>query len=79
MSMGYNKLIEGWKYKQTVLKEKLRFIMAALTDSEKQFTLMAYNSLKQRMLILNGVGLGDSEMKKVQLKLYRCDLLFFYN
>merc|ERR1712100_852585 len=31
------------------------------------FTLMAYNQLKQRMLMLNGVGLGDAEMKKVQL------------
>merc|ERR1712160_147876 len=31
------------------------------------FTLMAYNQMKQRMLMLNGVGLGDSEMKKCQL------------
>merc|ERR1712084_152478 len=31
------------------------------------FTLMAYNQMKQRMLMLNGVGLGDAEMKKVQL------------
>merc|ERR1712139_455662 len=44
-----------------------KFVIAALTDSEKQFTLMAYNGLKQRALMLNGVGMGDSEMKKIQL------------
>merc|ERR1712166_1280725 len=49
------------------MKGKLRFIIAALTDSEKQFTMMAYNGLKQRALMLAGVGMGDSEMKKIQL------------
>merc|ERR1712054_301484 len=28
---------------------------------------MAYNAMKQRMLMLNGVGMGDAGMKKVQL------------
>merc|ERR1712072_1008532 len=67
MSAGYNKLIEEWKAKQGALKEKLKFVIAALTDKDKQFTMMAYNQMKQRMLMLNGVGLGDAEMKKCQL------------
>merc|ERR1712177_51116 len=67
MRAGYNKLIEEWKSKQGALKEKLRFVIAALTDKDKQFTMMAYNAMKQRMLMLNGVGLGDAEMKKCQL------------
>merc|ERR1712054_635376 len=67
MKAGYNKLIEEWKAKQGALKEKLKFVIAALTDKDKQYTLMAYNALKQRMLMLNGVGLGDAEMKKCQL------------
>merc|ERR1712232_1258541 len=67
MRAGYNKLIEEWKAKQGALKEKLKFVIAALTDKDKQFTMMAYNQMKQRMLMLNGVGLGDAEMKKVQL------------
>merc|ERR1711976_1116457 len=67
MSAGYNKLIEEWKAKQGALKEKLKFVIAALTDKDKQYCLMAYNALKQRMLMLNGVGMGDAEMKKVQL------------
>merc|ERR1711879_721892 len=67
MSAGYNKLIEEWKSKQGALKEKLKFVIAALTDKDKQFTMMAYNGLKQRALMLNGVGMGDAEMKKIQL------------
>merc|ERR1712139_65914 len=67
MSAGYNKLIEEWKSKQGALKEKLKFVIAALTDKDKQFTMMAYNALKQRMLMLSGVGMGDAEMKKAQL------------
>merc|ERR1711912_152179 len=34
---------------------------------DANYILMAYNQMKQRMLMLNGVGLGDAEMKKVQL------------
>merc|ERR1712166_603715 len=64
---GYNKLVEEWKAKQGAMKEKLRFVIAALTDKDKQFTMMAYNQMKSRMLMLNGVGMGDAEMKKAQL------------
>merc|ERR1711935_1290848 len=49
------------------LKEKLKFVLATLADSEKRFTMMAYNGLKQRANMLNGVGMGDSQMKKIQL------------
>merc|ERR1712050_58678 len=49
------------------LKEKLRFVIATLTDQDKQFTLMAYNGLKRRALMLAGVGMNDAEMKKIQL------------
>merc|ERR1711957_389357 len=64
---GYNKLVEEWKAKQGAMKEKLRFVIAALTDKDKQFAMMAYNQMKSRMLMLNGVGMGDAEMKKAQL------------
>merc|ERR1712146_409992 len=56
MSAGYNNL-----------KEKLKFVIKSLTDLDSQNTMMAYNGLKQRALMLSGVGLGDSMMKKVQL------------
>merc|ERR1711937_354459 len=67
MSAGWNKLLEEWKARNNNLKEKLRFVIKTLTDKDAAFTLMAYNAMKQRMLMLNGVGLGDAEMKKVQL------------
>merc|ERR1712050_502233 len=67
MGMGYNKLVEEWKARQANLREKLRFVIKALTDKDAQFTLQAYNGLKQRALMLNGVGMGDAAMKKVQL------------
>merc|ERR1711920_720845 len=44
-----------------------RFVIAALTDQEKKFTLMAYNQMKQRAAMLNGVGMSNTEMLKIQL------------
>merc|ERR1711939_1141040 len=67
MSAGWNKLLESWKARNGMLRDKLKFVIKALTDKDAAFTLMAYNQMKQRMLMLNGVGLGDAEMKKVQL------------
>merc|ERR1712178_133125 len=67
MSAGWNKLLEEWKARNGMLKDKLKFVIKALTDKDASYMLMAYNAMKQRMLMLNGVGLGDAEMKKVQL------------
>merc|ERR1712170_189044 len=67
MSAGWNKLLESWKANNAMLRNKLKFVIKTLPDKDAAFTLMAYNQLKQRMLMLNGVGLGDAEMKKVQL------------
>merc|ERR1711981_968304 len=67
MSAGYNKLLEEWKARNGMLKDKLKFVIKALTDKDAQFTLMAYNAMKQRMLMLSGVGMGEAAMKKVQL------------
>merc|ERR1712226_1415157 len=54
MSAGWNKLLESWKANQNMLKDKLRFVIKTLTDKDAAFTLMAYNAMKQRMLMLNG-------------------------
>merc|ERR1711988_429355 len=64
---GWNKLLEEWKARNNNLKDKLRFVIKALTDKDANYKLMAYNQMKQRMLMLNGVGMNDAEMKKVQL------------
>merc|ERR1711972_790330 len=55
------------KARQNNLKEKLRFVIKALTDKDSSYILSGYNGIKQRALMLNGVGMGDSEMKKIQL------------
>merc|ERR1711957_1007118 len=67
MSAGWNKLLEEWKNRNGMLKDKLRFVIKALTDKDAMFTMMAYNAMKQRMNMLNGVGMGDAGMKKCQL------------
>merc|ERR1712183_1197007 len=61
MSAGWNKLLESWKANNAMLRDKLKFVIKTLTDKDAAFTLMAYNQMKQRMLMLNGVGLGDAE------------------
>merc|ERR1711907_795273 len=67
VSAGYNKLIEEWKVRQNTLREKLKFVIKALTDKDAAYILAGYNGLKQRALMLSGVGMGDAEMKKIQL------------
>merc|ERR1712100_248790 len=67
MGAGWNKLLESWKARNGMLRDKLKFVIKALTDKDASYMLMAYNAMKQRMLMLNGVGMGDAGMKKVQL------------
>merc|ERR1712170_34527 len=67
MSAGWNKLLEEWKARNGMLRDKLKFVIKALTDKDANYIMMAYNQLKQRMLMMNGVGMGDAGMKKVQL------------
>merc|ERR1712178_211319 len=67
MSAGYNKLIEEWKARSNMLKDRLKFVIKTLTDKDAAYVLAGYNGLKQRALMLNGVGMGDAEMKKIQL------------
>merc|ERR1712151_736164 len=67
LSAAYNKLMEAYKDRMNSCKEKMKFIIAALTDSDKAFILAAYNGMKQRALMLAGVGMGDAQMKKIQL------------
>merc|ERR1712054_336692 len=37
------------------------------TDQQARFILMAYNSLQQRAAMLNGAGMSNTEMLKIQL------------
>merc|ERR1712226_1267797 len=67
MGMGYNKLIEEYKAKMNEIKNQMKFIIKSLGDQESRFLLQAYNGLKERANMLNGVGMGDAQQKKVNL------------
>merc|ERR1711975_55812 len=68
MSAGWNKLLEEWKARNGMLRDKLKFVIKALTDKDASYMLMAYNQLKQRKLMLEGVGFGDVATKlKIRL------------
>merc|ERR1712196_414120 len=71
MSAGYNKLLEDSKMRKKNLMERLKFVIKTLTDKDAAFTLMAYNALKQRKLMLDGVGLGEDVASKLKLRLIR--------
>merc|ERR1712076_37884 len=63
MGMGYNKLVEEHKARTNELKNQLRFVIKSLTDKDARNILQAYNSLKERCNMLNGVGMGDAQQK----------------
>merc|ERR1712072_155039 len=71
MSAGWNKLLESWKARTGMLKEKLRFVIKTLTNKDAAYTLMAYNQLKQRKLMLDGVGFGEDVATKLKIRLLR--------
>merc|ERR1711920_579411 len=60
-------LIEEWKARQAEMREKLKFVIKSLTDQQAKYILMAYNGLQQRAAMLNGVGMSNTEMLKIQL------------
>ena len=63
--MAFNKLLLQWRNDMAKLKDKMRFVIAALQDRENMLVLMAYNGLKQRYLRLVGIGLGENQRKKI--------------
>merc|ERR1712146_568910 len=67
MGMGYNKLVEEWKARMAEIRDKLKFVIRSLTDQQARYILMAYNSLQQRAAMLNGAGMNNTEMLKIQL------------
>merc|ERR1712226_1725724 len=67
MGMGYNKLLEEHKARMNEVKDKMKFILRALNDKDLMNTLQAYNAMKERCNMLNGIGMGDAQQKKINL------------
>jgi len=47
VSASFNKIMESYKKRQNLLKEKLSFVVKTLINKESKFTIMAYNSMKK--------------------------------
>jgi Pyruvate/2-oxoacid:ferredoxin oxidoreductase gamma subunit len=71
LSAGYNKLVEESKSRKKHIQNKLRNILKSLTDKDTAFTLAAYNSMKARKMMLEGVGLEGQLCRKLQIRLIR--------
>ena len=56
MGMGFNKLVESWKSQQSMLRDRLKFVLKTLTDKDARSVMVGYNSLKERKMMLDGVG-----------------------
>lgn len=67
MAMGFNKLLLEYKLRMKFLKEKLRFVIKSLSDKDSVFVLKAYNGLKERKRMLDGIGLGRDEINRNKL------------
>merc|ERR1712226_108440 len=59
------------KARKAYLQNKLKFVIKTLTDVDAAQTLMAYNQMKQRKLMLDGVGFGEDAAQKLKIRLIR--------
>jgi predicted ATP-dependent protease len=48
MGMGFNKLLSESKARETLLQQKLTFVIKSLTDKDTLYTLQAYNGIKEQ-------------------------------
>merc|ERR1711977_737369 len=67
MNAGYVTLHNMYEAALEKTKAKVKFIIATLMDKDKQFVMMAYQGMKERYNMLNGVGLSNAEAQKCQL------------
>jgi len=65
MGMAYNKLLLENKDRTNMLRDKMRFVIETLSNKDSNNVLLAYNALKERKMMLDGVGIGDKGYKKV--------------
>jgi len=67
MSGGFTVLKDNYDIVRQKMKGKLQFVIKTLIDKDSLSKFKAYNNLKERKLIFDGVGFGDAAMKKIQL------------
>jgi hypothetical protein len=67
VGMGYRKLEENWRLRKGFLRGKVEFLVKNVRDEKIRKLLMAYNGMKERRNLLQGVGVGQDRSKKTQL------------
>lgn len=67
LRMAWNKLLEETKAREAMLRDKLKFVLKTLTDKDSAMALMAYNAMKRRKLMMDGVGQTNAELNKKKL------------
>merc|ERR1711957_656351 len=65
LSMAFNKLVSDYKYHQSIVRNKMKFILSTLNNRDMSSVMMAYNGMKQQFYKMQGVGMGNSETKKM--------------
>jgi hypothetical protein len=71
MSQGFGKLCEEAKERRKGLESRLRFVVGALGDRGLRNLMAAYNGMKERKMMLEGVGLENRIEEKLKLRLVR--------
>lgn len=66
MGSGYNGLYANYNAKRGNLRTKVKWLLKTLTNSDLMNLTRAYGALKERKLMLDGVGFGDRVERKVQ-------------
>jgi len=65
LSQGFNRLLEFYKLSYLVIKDKMKFVIKSMTDLDSRNVLQAYNMLKQRKRMLDGMGIASNDSKKL--------------
>merc|ERR1711957_528181 len=53
------------KYHQSIVRNKMKFILSTLNNRDMSSVMMAYNGMKQQFYKMQGVGMGNAETKKM--------------
>lgn len=67
VGMGYRRLEENWRVGKGRVRGKVEFLVKSVRDEKIRKLLMAYNGMKERRNLLQGIGVGQDRSKKTQL------------
>jgi hypothetical protein len=66
MGKAMNNLISVVKSHNARIRENVKLLIKSLRDKEFRFLIMAYNGLKEKKLIADGVGVEFAETRSIR-------------